>query len=493
MNISKVIDYLNQEHGTTLSASYYAYVEVWQRWWEGFYQPFHEFKEQQADGNVLSRQLYTMKMAKKVCEDWAAILLTEKTKLVVKDKASSLFLLGSKEDEGLGGVLGENDFWSDGNALVEKAFYSGTGAFILRFKGVKPDGHGNIVPDKDARVRIEYLEADHIIPMTVESGQIVEAAFVSDVLVQGNAYIYLETHLRENGGYRITNTYFKENQGVLEKQPTPPGVAESIFAATSYPLFAIVKPNIVNNVDRATALGVSVYANAIHNLQGVDLAYNNLNRDFYLGGKKVFYNQSLVKRIAGPGGKPVTLAPDDVAQQLFMQIGGDSLPTAEHLIHEHNPELRVGENVDGIQAQLDYLSFKCGFGTKHYQFNAGQIVTATQYSGDKQELMQNASKHYITLEKALIALCRALLWAGKNVCGQNVQIDTPISVQFDTSFIEDEDTQRMRDLQEVRDGLLMPWEYRVKWYGETEVDAKARLADAPQDDPLKGIMGEEDA
>ena len=58
---------------------------------------------------------------------------------------------------------------------------------------------------------------------------------------------------------------------------------------------------------------------------------------------------------------------------------------------------------------LDYLSFKCGLGTKHYQFNAGSIVTATQYTGDKQELIQNAAKHYIPVEAALKAVVKDAL------------------------------------------------------------------------------------
>ena len=33
----------------------------------------------------------------------------------------------------------------------------------------------------------------------------------------------------------------------------------------------------------------------------------------------------------------------------------------------------------------------------------------------------------------------------------------------------------MRDLQEVRDGLMAAYEYRVKWYGETEETAKAMI------------------
>ena len=41
-----------------------------------------------------------------------------------------------------------------------------------------------------------------------------------------------------------------------------------------------------------------------------------------------------------------------------MRISEDS--GEKQLVMEHNPELRVKDNVDCIQAQLDYLSFKVG-------------------------------------------------------------------------------------------------------------------------------------
>ncbi len=145
------------------------------------------------------------------------------------------------------------------------------------------------------------------------------------------------------------------------------------------------------------------------------------------------------------------------------------------LIHEFNPDLRTEANKESVQAQLDYLSFKVGLGTKHYQFNAGSVVTATQYMGDKQELIQNASKHYIAVERFLQQLVRAVLWAGREILQQPVNPDAAVVVNFEDSYIIDKESERQRDQQEVRDGLMNKWEYRVKWYGEDEATAKAML------------------
>ena len=476
MRIEQVIEYLNSEYGYDLSSSYYSNIRDWDKWWRGYYKPFHHFVEMSGTKRI-ERDMFTLKMGKKICEDWASLLLNEKTEIVIDDKSSSEFVQGAEEEQGTGGVLGDNKFWSKANALIEKAFYSGTGAFVLRMNSmaIKDD---LVLKDPDTKIIFEYLPAQNIIPLTVQQGKIIDAAFVSEVLVKGKKYIYLEKHIKEVSGYQITNEYLKVEEGVLQRVELPEGIIGSYNTGSDIPLFSLITPNIVNNIDDSLGLGISVYADAIDNLKGVDLAFNNFCRDFKLGGKKVFYNSSLLQTDLDGN----TITPDDVAQQLFMQVGEERMTEmgTNQLIQEFNPLLRVLENKDGIQGQLDYLSFKCGLGTKHYQFNAGSIVTATQYSGDKQELVQNASKHYIVIEQALQDIIKAVLWAGKEILGAPVTPEAKITVNFDDSYVVDKESERNRDQQEVREGLMQKYEYRMKWYGEDEETSKAMTSEDPK-------------
>lgn len=482
MNIATVVEYLNRTKQYNIPSEYYSHIQIWQSWWKGFYKPFHEFVELVGDRHR-TRKLYSLKMAKKVCEDWASVLLNEKTEIVIDDKFSAEFVVGPEDAQTPGGILGENNFWEQGNALMEKAFMSGTGAFVLKLSGMQVEGE-SIVKTPAAKIRIDYLTALQIIPITVRQGKIIDVAFVSEVIEKGKAFVYLETHELTGKGYRITNEYFNAQNDQLTPAPLPSGIAPELYTGSDVPLFSIFSPNIVNTFDKANGLGMSIYAHAIDNLMGVDLAYNNFNRDFKLGGKKVFYNQSLIH--TDLDGNKVT--PDDVMQQLFVQVG-DALVDEngkQMAVQEFNPALRVQENKDGIQAQLDYLSFKCGFGTKHYQFNSGSVVTATQYMGDKQELVQNAAKHYIVIERALKTLVRAILWAGKEVLGQPVNPDATVTVNFEDSYIIDKESERLRDLQEIRDGIMQKWEYRCKWYGEDEATAR-KMTEQQSDNDLMGF------
>ena len=213
MNINAVIDMLNKEFGTNIDGSYYAYVSEWRDWWAGKFKPFHEFREWSGDGEtgkLITRELYSMRMGKKVCEDWASILLNEKTEIVVEDKASSDFLQGG---DGMAGVLGANDFWTNGNALIERSFATGTGAAVLRVQDIAVTKRGDVVPDASARIALEYMDALHIIPITVRHGKVVDVAFVSEVFEHGKHYIYMETHVLNNGRYRIQNRYYEEDEG----------------------------------------------------------------------------------------------------------------------------------------------------------------------------------------------------------------------------------------------------------------------------------------
>lgn len=477
MNIAAVIKILNKELGADITADYYNHIEEWRQWWAGYVKSFHKFSETTDTGRKKERTLYSLKMAKKICEDWAACLLNEKTQIVLKDKASSEFLQGPEEEQSTGGVFGDINFWDEANGLVEKAFYSGTGAFVMKLDGLTLGGDGAVLTSPKASIRMEYLPAMNIFPITVRYHKITEVAFASENTVRGQKYVYVEIHTLENGSYVIQNRYFKNAGGALTPASLPEGVVERVNTGSPYPFFAILRPNIVNPYPNNLGLGCSVFSHAIDNLKGVDIAYNNFNRDLWLGGKKVFYNRELTRTIGvDKDGKPIYLTPDDMLQQLFVLVG-DEFTEDKKLVYEFNPDLRVADNRDAVQAQLDYLSFKCGMGTRHYQFNSNlraAQITATQYTGEKQELKQNAAKHGIVIEQALQSIVRAILWAGKNMLGQPVDPETPVVVVSSDGYIVSDDEKKADDRQDIFNGVMQRWEYRVKWYGEDEATAKAK-------------------
>lgn len=482
--IGLAVKYLNDKYKVNIPTEYYSKIKTWRAWWENYVEEVHSYRELGIDNAPRKRQMYRLGMAKRISEDWASLLLNEKTDIAVDHKSSSEYLQGK---DGTGGVFADTNFWAEGNELIEKAFALGTGAFVVRAEGVKVNGSGAIVPDSQCKPGIEYVDALCIIPLSVVKSRITEVAFVSEFTSKGKDCCYIETHIKDKrGNYVIENECFIIEGGALKKCDLTEGMAEKIETGSPLPWFAIVYPNIANNIRDNNGLGISVYANATDNLLGVDIAFNNFLRDFKLGGKKVFYNKTMLQ--TNSEGKTIT--PDDVAQQLFQQIGDGMDFDAKTMVQEFNPSLRVTENKDGVQAQLDYLSFKCGMGTHRYKFESGGVKTATEYSGERQELVQHANRHMIPLEAAIKTLCSAILYIGKTFAGADCNPDAVVTVKFEDGFVIDDETRRERDRQDVREGLMNKWEYRKKWYGETEEEAKAAIEgmQTAKENPF-GFMG----
>ncbi len=461
----EILTYLTERVGVAVGAGYYARIDEWLAWWRGTFRSFHCYYENGAGGYPIRRELYRLNMAKKICEDWASVLMNERTTLSSPHDATNQWLTCHMDDGFLRGA----------NRLVEKAFATGTGACLIRLDGAELDAYGYLKPTlggEKPRIIFDFVDASHIIPITVRGGEITEAAFVSEVRDRGEEFIYLEIHTLEKDGYRIRNEMFRITGGDFEKIENACGVASDIRTGSRTPFFAILTPNLINHIDEGSGMGISVFADATDCLKGVDLAFNNFCRDIRLGGKKVFINQSLICR--DEDGNVYT--PDDVAQQLFVTIG-DSDFAERPMITEHNPELRSGDNADAVQSQLDYLSFRCGLGTHHYQFRPfrGEAkITATQFMGERQDLRQNAAKHSLNLNLFLRRVAECLIHLGQTIYGLPLSDDLP-DIRFEDSYFTDTDSERSRDLHEVELGVMTVEEFREKWYGKFSGKADTAL------------------
>ena len=99
---TQIISWINSQYKFNISGNYYDNIKIWLDFWRGFHQPFHQFYHN--NGNKLvKRELYGLKMGKKVCEDWVSILLNSKTKVIIDEKNKNDFIQGEKEKAGITG------------------------------------------------------------------------------------------------------------------------------------------------------------------------------------------------------------------------------------------------------------------------------------------------------------------------------------------------------------------------------------------------------
>ena len=284
-------------------------------------------------------------------------------------------------------------------------------------------------------------------------------------------------HLLEGSEYVIHNYVVECTAGAgteMEperwKQLQPfTGMSETVHTGSFEPQFVIDRLNIVNNAedDGDNPMGIAVFANAIDQLKGIDIAYDSYVNEFVLGKKRIFVAPELLT--FGGDGSPV-FDPNDVT---FYQLPEDSLKNGE-AIHEVNMEIRAEAHSKAINDFLNILSVKCGFGTEHYRFEKGTIQTATQVISENSDLYKTIKKHEIILDSAIKQLVNIIIRLG-NVIGAGLAEDVEIAIDFDDSIIEDKGTDRQQDRQDVAMGVMPLWEYRAKWYNEDEATAKKRI------------------
>ncbi len=317
--------------------------------------------------------------------------------------------------------------------------------------------------DASGEVVIDYIRAGMIYPLSWDNGYVNECAFGSMRERDGKKQYYIQIHkLNEQGLYVIENHIVDAESGAdLELDD---GMLPEVETGIDIPLFQIITPNIVNNIDLDSPYGISVFGNAIPQLKGCDLIFDSYMNEFDLGKKRIMVPLSLAKIQMGADG--VTRPVFDKNDTVFYAIPGDR--DGEGKPDTFDPKIRADEHDKGINKALDLLSFKCGMGTGRYRFENGAVKTATEVISDKSELYQSIKKHEIVLESALTGMVKAI--------GQlkGIKIEE-VNIDFDDSIIQDKETERQTDKGDVAMGVMPHWEYRMKWYGETEEEARAMI------------------
>lgn len=455
---------MKKEYGYDADYSdYYDTVENWRKWYSGTDNAFHRIVVNNGI-TVCEREMYRLYMAKKVAEDWANLLMNEKTKITLGHKHSSDILQG---EDGNSGILGENDFRTNINRLVEQMFALGSGAAVCFLENADVDSDGNVLYSPEAKIRVDWLSAENIIPLSWQQDRLCEAAFVSDVVVKGQRYIYLQIHRTEDGKYVINSHFFKLSGLSYKETDVPGNVASVVRTGSTTPWFTLFKPNIVNNIYPGLPMGLSVFAGCRDILKGIDLCYDSLNMEFYLGRKMVFLRKDLLSS----DGEGNLYAPQDSNKQLFMYIG-DKTMDGDMIPKEFNPTLRVSAHTEALQQQLNYLAAKCGLGENYYRFDGKSIATATQVVSENSNLYRSVKKHEIALESQIVAFLRSVLTIARDFLGKRVIPDCEISVRFDDSVIEDSASMQKRDIELLNAGVMQKWEFRHKYFGEDEKTAK---------------------
>lgn len=375
-------------------------------------------------------------------------------------------------------VLSKSEFNTQYRKQLEKTSADGTTACYIRLD------NATFMDDKSVRggdIKLNYVEADAFMPLTVENDIVTEAAFSGSSLSKGKKQITLVLFtIGENGLYTAETHVFDDKGNELKE-------LETIVQLGDVKPFAVMRNAEVNNLDDMTGYGLPKLWNAIPVLKITDLCYNVLFSDLDKAEKIILINELLCE--FDENGK----ANMTQEQKKLFVLMGEKLPDEKDLVQEYNPEIRIEQITKAFELALSLLSMTFGYGTKKYSFENGQITTATEYIGERQDQMQELNRQRQEATRYIQDICRAVMWFANTFQRKSFNLDQDILVDFDDSYITDKEAELERkrnDAMSFDIPELTVW-YLMDAYSLTEQEARA-LVMKKQEEEEQDTDGEEE-
>lgn len=349
---------------------------------------------------------------------------------------------------------------------LEKTSATGTvGAYLYIDGATYVQDMEGVVSAKGGKICVNYVDADCIVPLTVKNKSVTECAFCATSIVKGKERTTLVIFTQENGLYKAETIVFNEKGAKLDDE------SASIQLGEVKP-FAIMQNAEVNNLDDMEGYGLPKVHNNIPLFMAVDLCYNLLFGDLSKGDKLVFLNELLACLKIGEDGKPYLTKQQ---KEIFILLGGNEgkFPEEKSLVQEYNPEIRIEQITKAFELVLSLLSMNFGYGTKKYTFENGQIKTATEYMGTKQDSVQELNKQRKQATDYISGIIHAAMWFSNQFLNTAYDLEEALSVEFDDSYIVDKETE----LERIRNDALsfdipeLTIKYLMEAYNYSEEEA----------------------
>lgn len=427
--------------------------------------------------NGVEYELRRMNFAKRCCADDANLceIISVSPE---KESASTEFI---------NQLLTGNRFDVRYREQLEKTSATGTvGAYIyLSGADYLKDTEGNISA-KGGKIRINYVDADCIIPLTVDNNLVTECAFCATNLVRGKEKTTLVIFTKEQERYKAETVVFDELGNKVEAESV------SIQLGDVKP-FAIMQNAEVNNLDDMNGYGLPKVYNSIPLFMAVDLCYNLLYGDLGKGDKQVFINELLACIQKDKNGNPY-LTPQQ--KEVFILLGqdGGKLPEEKTLVQEYNPEIRIEQITKAFELVLSLLSMSFGYGTKKYTFENGRITTATEYMGTKQDSVQELNKQRKQATDYITDIIHAAMWFSNTFLSTSYDVSEELSIEFDDSYIIDKESELERKRSDALSfdiPQLTIW-YLMDAYNISEEEATAMVIQKQEEEETNTDGDEED-
>lgn len=427
-------------------------------YYAGFDPAFHRYTIYNGQ-QVVMKTKKSLRMGKKVCEDWASLLWSEKTDLSIPNKEKAI------------PYLIDIGFWRVGAKAVELAFALGLSCVAVTIDGEldESDPENVTIKKGTGRIGLEYYDGMNAVPLSYEGGDVSEIALFKTEGKATTMTAFVKNP--ETGKYVIA--VVEERDGKKETKMT-------IETNSDAPMFACFHPNMVDNESGNYHGYPSILQNAIGTLQAIDNAFDGMDNEITLGKKRVFASAALNKIVFEKGEDGAvskterTFDPNDVIIYALPQT--NATENDHPFLWSPNDPLRIDQYSTDITLALQLLAQQVGLGANYYRFENGRIMTATQVISQNSDTYRNVKKHEQVLEPAIKRLYRGIAAASALFTeGSPLQDAEDVAVIFDDSIIEDRAAEKDSDSKDLAAGIISKAEYRARWRGEPLDEAKKAI------------------
>lgn len=321
----------------------------------------------------------------------------------------------------------------------------------------------------------EFVSADKIIPISFgDDGKPNDIAFLTVKKVGDVDYFTrFERHYFINGNLTIENKCFHSQtsrdiglpyslEAVEEWANIDPGPIT--YPGMNRMDFGYYRNPIKNRID-GSACGVSVYESAVDLIRKADIQGARLDWEYESGERAIHVDNKALKQDQSTGRFSMEKLKKRLYRGLNLEAGKD-----QELLKEYSPEMRDEAFKRGLEEYKREIEFSVGLAY-------GDLSDVQEVAKTATEIKTSKNRKYNRVTAIQNNLCDCLEDFAAGLAFYNSMLNSgyEFSCKFNDSILTDEETERNQDRADVSMGAMQLWEYRMKWYGETEKQAKAAV------------------
>lgn len=321
----------------------------------------------------------------------------------------------------------------------------------------------------------EFVSADKIIPISFgDDGKPNDIAFLTVKKVGDVDYFTrFERHYFINGNLTIENKCFHSQtsrdiglpcslEAVEEWANIDPGPIT--YPGMNRMDFGYYRNPIKNRID-GSACGVSVYESAVDLIRKADIQGARLDWEYESGERAIHVDNKALKQDKSTGRFSMEKLKKRLYRGLNLEAGKD-----QELLKEYSPEMRDEAFKRGLEEYKREIEFSVGLAYGDLSDVQEVAKTATEIKTSK-----NRKYNRVTAIQNNLYDCLEDFATGLAFYNSMLNSGYEFSCKFSDSILTDEETERNQDRADVSMGAMQLWEYRMKWYGETEKQARAAV------------------